>query len=47
MAQEPYKDDNKPRLPKFNNRPNGDGDNLHAKAHDSAYTGYMLSFSQY
>jgi len=45
MAQEPYKDDNKPRLPKLNNRPNSDGEPPRKGPRFSIYWVYAIIFA--
>lgn len=45
MAQEPYKDDNKPRLPKLNNRPNNDGEPPRKGPRFSIYWVYAIIFA--
>src|SRR6186997_2011875 len=45
MAQEPYKDDNKPRLPKLNNRPNSDGEPPRKGPRFSIYWIYAIIFA--
>ena len=44
MSQEPYKHDNKPKLPKFSNRP-GDGDNPRKGPKFSIYWVYAIIFA--
>lgn len=45
MAQEPYKDDNKPRIPKLNNRPNSDGEPPRKGPRFSIYWVYAIIFA--
>jgi AFG3 family protein len=45
MAQEPYKDDNKPRLPKLNSRPNSDGEPPRKGPRFSIYWVYAIIFA--
>jgi cell division protease FtsH len=45
MAQEPFKDDNKPRLPKLNNRPNSDGEPPRKGPRFSIYWVYAIIFA--
>ena len=45
MAQEPYKDDNKPRLPKLNNRQNTDPENNRKGPRFSIYWVYAIIFA--
>ena len=45
MAQEPYKDDNKPRLPKLNNRSNSDGEPPRKGPRFSIYWVYAIIFA--
>src|SRR3954469_3860485 len=45
MSQEPYKNDNKTKLPKFSNRPNGDGENPRKGPRFSIYWVYAIIFA--
>ncbi|HVG17150.1 MAG TPA: ATP-dependent zinc metalloprotease FtsH [Chitinophagaceae bacterium] len=45
MSQEPYKEDNKPRLPKFINKSSGDGDNPRKGPKFSIYWVYAIIFA--
>src|SRR5512132_3294731 len=46
MSQEPYKNDNKPKLPKFSNRPNNnDGENPRKGPRFSIYWVYAIIFA--
>lgn len=45
MSQEPYKSDNKSRLPRFNSRPGGDGDNNRKGPRFSIYWVYAIIFA--
>jgi cell division protease FtsH len=45
MAQEPYKDDNKPRLPKLTSRPNSDGEPPRKGPRFSIYWVYAIIFA--
>ncbi|MFL5740917.1 MAG: ATP-dependent zinc metalloprotease FtsH [Flavisolibacter sp.] len=45
MSQEPYKNDNKNKLPKFNNRPSPDGENPRKGPRFSIYWVYAIIFA--